>query len=323
MDVIVLTIILLLAAIKFGKYIKKYFNILCIIIIAFSIFAYFSDNTGGNILSGYTGFAFFIVVMFQTAFKKGSLLYKKTLSVRKEYSIFGFIFIIPHALIFLLGEHQVLEWNGIISAVIMIPLFITSFILIRKKMTPEHWKKLHLLSYAAYLLIFAHIILVSLGVNKIVYLVLFLLYLFLKIKNDGFSKLDTTYKKSITFVALLLTLSINLYVYTINNNFTDSKNSQYTDGIYYGEANGYKGLDVKVNVEINNDKIMNIEILSFGGTEPHDGVNFEQSVDTLKNQIVASQSLDLDTVSGATKSTTGLKKAINMALKQAETANVN
>lgn len=317
MVLIVLTIVLLLVAILFDKYIKKYFTVFCILVIAFSIFAYFNKYVEGNILSGYTGFAFFVVVMFQSAFKKGSLLYKKTLSVRKEYSILGFIFVLPHGLLFLIGEYQFLEWNGIISAVIMIPLFITSFVLIRKKMNPEHWLKLHLLSYAVYILVFAHIIMVATDQHKIVYLVLLLLYLILKIKNNGFYKLDTPFKKSITIVAMLLTLSINYYVYTTNNSYANLQNVLYTNGTYYGEAPGYKNLVVQVNVEIESDKIVNIEILSFGGTEQYKGIDVEQAVYTLSDQIIATQSLNLDTVSGATRSTTGLKKAINIALEQA------
>lgn len=358
MDIIIPTIALLFIAVLFNKIIKKHFTILSILIIIFTIFAYLNKNLEGNVLGGYTGFAFFIIVMFQSAFKKRSLLYKKTLSVRKEYSIFGFIFVIPHSIIFLLGQYQYLEWNGIIAVIFMIPLFITSFILIRKKMKPEQWIKLHLLSYVVYILIFAHIIFVATNQHRILYLLLLLLYLFLKIKNNGFYKLDTIMKKSIAIIIMLLTLTINLYIYNENNNIIDNNNYQYindtyyeetpeyegqniqmdvtidndennndiiintesyqyANGTYYGEAPGFKELTVQVNVTVDNDEIVNIEILSSGASKPHKGVDFEESVNFLKDQIITYQSVELDTISGATISTNGLKEAVNKALEQA------
>ncbi|WP_105614650.1 FMN-binding protein [Vallitalea okinawensis] len=317
MLIIILSALLILVACKFNKFIKKHFNILCIVIFILGTLSYWMKELSNPINAGYLGFAFFIVVMFQSAFKKGGNFYRKTLSVRKEYSIFGFIFLIPHALIFLIGENQVLEWNGIISFLIMIPLFITSFIIIRKKMTVKQWKILHLLSYLAYILMFAHVIMVSGSLDRIIYSLIIGIYLFLKIKNNGFSKLDTIYKKSIALSLLFITICINLYVFNISNDFIDVQNSLYNDGIYYGEATGFKGNKVKVNVEVQENSIIDIQVIEFGGTEPHEGTNFEQAVDELSGHIVESQSLEVDTISGATKSTTGLKKAVNNALKEA------
>lgn len=317
MSLIILTVILLFVASKFNRFIKKRFNILCVVVTILSILSYFIKDLNSTINAGFAGFAFFIVVMFQSALKKGGNLYKRTLAVRKEYSIFGFIFLIPHALIFLIGENQVLEWNGIISFLIMVPLFITSFIVIRKKMSATKWRRLHFMSYIAYMLMFAHVMMVSENASRLIYIMFIGVYLFLKIKNNGFSKLDTPFKKSIIFTLLIITICVNVYVFSISNNFIDFKNYLYNDGIYYGEAAGFKGKKVKVNVGIKNDSIIDIEVIDFGGTEPHEGTDFEQSVHQLKGQIIDTQSLEVDTISGATKSTTGLKKAVNDALKRA------
>lgn len=317
MQLIILAAVLLLAASKLNRFIKKYFNILFGVITILSIISYFINDLYHIINTGFVGFAFFTVVMFQSAFKKGSNFYKKTLSIRKEYSIFGFIFLLPHVLIFLIGENQILEWNGIISFIIMIPLFVTSFIVIRKKMSVIQWKKLHLISYIAYILMFAHVIFVSEDISRLIYIIVIGLYLFLKIKNNGFSKLDTRQKKIVALALLIITICVNIFIFNISTDYIDFNNNQYTDGIYYGEAAGYKGETVKVNVEIKSDSITNIEVIDFGGTQPHEGTNFEQSVHELKEQIVESQSLDVDTISGATKSTTGLKKAVDNALKKA------
>ena len=71
----------------------------------------------------------------------------------------------------------------------MIPLFITSFLAIRKRMKPKHWKFLHLASYPAYALLFAHVIYITLMPMKIVYSLLAITYFGLKLYKDGFKKL--------------------------------------------------------------------------------------------------------------------------------------
>lgn len=340
MQLIIFTGILLFLASKLNKFIKKRFNILCIVVAIFSILSYLDSSLDSMINAGFLGLAFFVVVMFQSVFKKGSNLYKKTLSVRKEYSIFGFIFLLPHALIFLIGENQLLEWNGIISFLIMVPLFITSFVIIREKMSVVQWKKIHLLSYIAYILMFVHVIIVSQNVNRLVYIALICLYLFFKIKNNGFRKLDTSSKKLICFTLLILIILVNIIIFIVSNNFFDFSinpfnndnkyvyatsyeendkefldltNNLFNDGVHYGEAKGYRWKKVKVNVEIESNIINDIQVIDFGCI----GAKYKKFVNKLKDQIVEFQSLDVDTVSGATKSTAGLKTAINNALEKA------
>ena len=63
--------------------------------------------------------------------------------------------------------------------------------------------------------------------------------------------------------------------------------------------------------------IEEIVILDYGSTEPHEGMDYESSVETVKKEVIHSQSTDVDAVSGATKSTLGFKRAVNIAINSA------
>jgi DMSO/TMAO reductase YedYZ heme-binding membrane subunit len=122
--------------------------------------------------------------MLTGAFKKKSTIRIALTSVRKEYSILGFIFITPHVLqglILFFNNDIVLPIYGVISFIIMIPLFITSFTVIRKKMTYKTWKILQRFAYGSYFLLFIHLIVQSEMPNLIVYIVMFALYAILKL----------------------------------------------------------------------------------------------------------------------------------------------
>lgn len=137
---------------------------------------------------GYLGLAFLYIVMMTGALKKKSTLYKKLMGVRREYSIIGFIFVSFHGLKYLiefLQNARHFEWLGVIPYVIMLPLFITSFMVVRRKFTFTTWKKIQQFAYIAYILIFVHLIIVASNVqNFIVYFVLFVPYIVLKLHKE-------------------------------------------------------------------------------------------------------------------------------------------
>lgn len=189
MTVVFLTILLFLIAMYLNKFVKKYFVILTIIFTILSLASYLFFDVSNIINKGHLGLAFLFIAMLATAFKKGSKLRKNTILIRKEYSIFSFIFILPHCIIYLFGKHQDIEWIGVIAFIIMIPLFITSFHIIRNKMSYKNWKYLHLLSYPAYLLTFIHLIIVGEGKHTVISILLLILYIILKIKNDRFQNI--------------------------------------------------------------------------------------------------------------------------------------
>lgn len=85
--------------------------------------------------------------------------------------------------------------------------------------------------------------------------------------------------------------------------------SAIPDGIYTGEYD-VDFIYAKVNVTIQNKQIIDIDILEHKNER---GKPAETVIDT----IIAEQKIDVDTISGATNSSTVIKKAVENALKQA------
>lgn len=99
-------------------------------------------------------------------------------------------------------------------------------------------------------------------------------------------------------------------VSTFNKQFAGT---ELKDGVYEGEANGFRpGLTVSVTVKGN--KITSIEITN------HNEVNsryYQKAMDAVPQEIIDSQSLEVDAVSGATFTSTGIVNAVNDALSKA------
>ncbi|MFR0962315.1 MAG: FMN-binding protein [Dorea sp.] len=85
----------------------------------------------------------------------------------------------------------------------------------------------------------------------------------------------------------------------------------YKDGAYYGTGTGFGGT-LKVKVTISGGKINAIEIV-----ETKDGSEYIKKAAVLLDKIIAGQTTNVDTVSGATYSSSGLIQAVRDALKQA------
>lgn len=87
----------------------------------------------------------------------------------------------------------------------------------------------------------------------------------------------------------------------------------YTDGSYTGSGEGFGGT-VTVTVTVEGGYMTDITVDDASG---EDGAYFSMAVEILDTMLDA-QSADVDTVSGATFSSTGLKTAVAQALTQAE-----
>ena len=85
----------------------------------------------------------------------------------------------------------------------------------------------------------------------------------------------------------------------------------YKDGTYYGSGTGFGG-PLKVMVEISRGKIASIQIV-----ENSDGSDYISKAVSLIDSIIAKQSTNVDTVSGATYSSVGIIQAVRDALSQA------
>lgn len=86
----------------------------------------------------------------------------------------------------------------------------------------------------------------------------------------------------------------------------------YQDGSYTASAQGFGG-DITVTVTIQGGYISNITVDDASG---EDSAYFSMAEDILEDMLSA-QSAEVDTVSGATFSSAGLKKAVAAALEEA------
>lgn len=191
---ITIPFILLLTIFAFykDKFIRKHNIKLYILAVIFSLISFilrYKLKLTEPFTQGYLGLAFLYIVMITGALKNKSKLQIKLMSVRREYSIIGFIFISSHGLkyfIEFLDNTRKIEWFGLIPYLIMVPLFITSFLIIRKMFKYQTWKIIQRFAYIAYILIFIHLIIVSKAPNLIVYILLFVPYIVLKIYKEYF-----------------------------------------------------------------------------------------------------------------------------------------
>ena len=87
----------------------------------------------------------------------------------------------------------------------------------------------------------------------------------------------------------------------------------YKDGTYTGEADGYGGT-IQVEVTLASDEITSINVVSAPG---EDSAYLSQA-ESVIDSILSAQSTDVDTVSGATFSSTGILNAVDDALGKAE-----
>lgn len=93
----------------------------------------------------------------------------------------------------------------------------------------------------------------------------------------------------------------------------DMINKNYKDGVYTGTADGYSP-GIKVNVSIRKNKIIYIKIVSHNETSGY----YEEAFRKIPERIIGSQSLKVDTISGATYSSRGIINAVSDALKKAQ-----
>lgn len=155
--------------------------------------------------SGALGGAIFILVMYMGVFDLNNDFTRRMRKNRGVLSIIGSICLLPHILFYLIyyinnnmitsGNGAMLIYglilfvSGLIAFIVMLPLFITSFIAVRKRMNSYNWKKLQSYAYVFYAMIFAHVIAVYMlkpvsanrNINLIFYISVFVSYGIFKI----------------------------------------------------------------------------------------------------------------------------------------------
>ena len=92
----------------------------------------------------------------------------------------------------------------------------------------------------------------------------------------------------------------------------EEEEGPYANGTFEGQGTGYGGL-ITVSVEIDGGFIQSINVLDHSTEDPA----YYMLAETIVPQMENAQSADVDTVSGATLSSTGLIQAVSEALSKA------
>ncbi|WP_411682506.1 FMN-binding protein [Clostridium thailandense] len=90
-----------------------------------------------------------------------------------------------------------------------------------------------------------------------------------------------------------------------------------SDGVYKGTGNGFRG-QMTVEVTIKNEQITEVKVI-----ETNDDAKwFDRAYSTVVSSIISKQTVEVDSVSGATYSSMGIKEAVSNALQNAGGKNV-
>ena len=127
-------------------------------------------------------------------------------------------------------------------------------------------------------------------------------------------------KKKVVLLVIMLLLLIGLvwgiiYLKSVTDykqavketTFEEINISDISDGVYIGEYD-VNFIYAKVEVTVQNGKITNINILEHRNERG-------KAAEAITNKIVDEQKIDVDAISGATNSSTVIKKAVENALK--------
>ena len=358
----------------FGKAVKKKPAVLYGICILLSLVSIFYPREGGlpfldfffkkimqrGVLAG----SLFIWVMLAPVLPKSFSGRKTIYLLRGEMAICASLITLAHNLAFggkyfgalFLGQGHIslMELHAAIVSCLMIllliPLTITSFQTVRRKMQAKTWKRLQNWSYLFYLLLYLHIFFIYQGAlirgkgeyffTLLLYSFIFGFYGFLRIRQYRVQK-ETREKKAVPLlriggilpiVCLFLSvfysagkyraaLEANVEKIRMQETVAESKGSAeansasgaYKDGEYFGKASAYNG-NVEVKVTISGGKMTAIDIVKTKDDEDY----FFDAQKKVIPEILEKQSTDVDAVAGATTSSEGIAHAVEKALEQAK-----
>ena len=93
---------------------------------------------------------------------------------------------------------------------------------------------------------------------------------------------------------------------------SENGTADFKDGSYEGAGIGFGG-EIRVEVVVEDGEITEISLLEAKGED----VAYLTTAESILDDILKAQSADVDTVSGATFSSTGIRDAVSDALEQA------
>lgn len=147
--------------------------------------------------------ASFMIVMFLGTITKYNDFSKKLMAIRGEMSIMASLLVFSHNIIFGLRYFPILFTNPssmpqrqLIASIItiflllmLIPLFVTSFKTIRRKMKAKSWKNLQKMAYPFFIGIYVHVMVLYSSnwkenmVGVVIYTLIYLAYIILRLRK--------------------------------------------------------------------------------------------------------------------------------------------
>jgi DMSO/TMAO reductase YedYZ heme-binding membrane subunit len=177
LNVLVVSGIITVISYKYQDLFKKatMFYIIALVIVGVSV-VFYKESWTYLVTKGIIGYGFIVVVMFVGVLPNKWTVSRNIKINRGLYSILGFILISPHALLRVFGVLGSVNLFGIAAYVIMIPLTMVSFRIIRDEIESKDWLNIQKAAYVIYGVLFVHLILVAGYPDKIVYAVILTLY---------------------------------------------------------------------------------------------------------------------------------------------------
>lgn len=302
----------------------------------------------------------FIIVMWAGAFPNASKPVKYLFPIRGQLSIIASILTLGHNAAYgktyfvrLFASPVSLPLTIRAAAIcslamllIMLPLFITSFLSVRKKLRPKTWKRLQRSAYVFYGLLYCHILFLALPnalagqreycLTVFVYSSIFFSYAACRILKALAKKKNSAelVQKQVRAAGICLILAAAIFVVPILWNgqyrlgeiqagnlpvtlpegadISGGDSGILRDGVYTGSGMGMNA-QITVEVTILNGVITNISVLSSRDDEPY----YSDALAVIDN-ILSANSIEVDTISGATYSSGGIIDAVENALTEAE-----
>ena len=312
--------------------------------------------------SGTLPAALFVLVMYAAVLPRKSRLFRCAMSCRGELAILASLLGLTHMVYYghamgqktaragIMASGMELVTAGVILLLVLllVPLTVTSFKRIRRKMNGKRWKKLQRWSYLFYGLLYLHAAMAiyprAVAGNPryladfCCYTAVFGIYAVLRVEKLLEKKKKQAYCAAVwsLLVVLLMLGSFSLSYGTAKHvtveeqtevrsemkteekevsSESDDKTepaSEYADGTWEGEGLGLNG-PVRAALTVEDGRITEIKILERTDDDPY----FTDARVELVPKILEQQSADVDTVSGATFSSEGILEAVEEALKHA------
>lgn len=289
--------------------------------------------------------ALFVLVMYAGALPAGSRCSRLLMPIRGQLSILASILTLGHNAAYgrtyfvwlLTDRSRMSNLTGaaavcsLIMITVMLPLFATSFLTIRRKMKPVRWKRLQRWAYLFYGLIYVHVMLLNFSqrqllrcqVNMAVYTTVFSHYAVCRILK-ALHKKDKTYPLGRTqcFAALLCAAAGSLFLMVPKNTpassplphfseTTEAASRSLQDGTFSGTAYGYAG-NITVSITVEAGQIIDIRFTGYDDELEY----FDYGQDML-SIIRRDPETGIDSISGATYTTSAVRRAYNAALDSA------